>query len=69
MRGSVNSDRFLGGWPMVESIAPLVLLIVGAFVGVLVGVVHASAERTCPCCGLHSSWPASRCPHCRCYLA
>ena len=54
---------------MLEAIAPLVLLIMGALVGLIVGVAHAYAERTCPCCGLHSSGTAARCPYCRCRMA
>jgi len=50
---------------MVE-FAPFVFVIVGAMVGLLVGLAHSSADRKCPCCGLHSSWPTPRCPSCRC---
>ena len=54
---------------MLESIAPLLLLIVGSVAGVLVGVAYTYAERRCPCCGLHSIMPGARCPHCRCRMA
>jgi hypothetical protein len=51
---------------MLQPIVPLLLLIVGALVGILVGVAHGYSERTCPCCRLLVSRTASRCPHCRC---
>jgi len=53
---------------MFESIAPLVILIVGALVGVLVGVAHGYADRTCSCCRLLVSRAAPTCPHCRCRM-
>ena len=53
---------------MLQSLAPLWILIVFAIAGVLVGMAQMDAERTCPYCRLQVSWNDSTCPHCRCRL-
>lgn len=68
VRAFPSPAGLVGGRPMFESIAPLVILIVGALVGVLVGVAHGYADRTCSCCRLLVSRAAPTCPHCRCRM-
>ena len=53
---------------MLEAIAPLVLLIMGALVGLLVGVAHAYSSDV-PVLRAPLQRDAARCPYCRCRMA
>jgi hypothetical protein len=44
------------------------MLVIGAVVGVLVGLYRSYDDVQCPCCRLHSVRSMERCPYCRCRL-
>jgi hypothetical protein len=57
-----------GGVLVFAQYAPLLILIVFALAGVIVGFAQQNTERWCPYCKLQVTWKASTCPHCRCRL-
>lgn len=52
----------------IASLAPLVILVAFAAVGIIAGFAQLNSERWCPYCKLQVTWDVSVCPHCRCRL-
>jgi hypothetical protein len=66
--GAANKPESRETSPVLASLAPLLILIVFAAVGILAGVAQLNMERWCPYCKLQVTWKVSTCPHCRCRL-